>query len=335
MATELYPFYCEPVYRDYIWGGDRIVRRFDRAVPPGVYAESWEVSDRPEGQSVVANGPLHGRTLGELVRDFGAALVGSAGSGSPFPLLIKLIDAHERLSVQVHPDDEAARRTGVEAKTEMWYVLDAEPDACVYAGWKPGTDAAACREGLRTERLEAMLNRVPVTAGDAVFMPGGRVHAIGAGCLLLEVQQNSNTTYRLYDWGRRAADGRARPLHVEAALQVMHWRDDAPVKLMARPFDQPDTNAARELWTCPCFRVDQLRLCSPWTIQHDGQSFHALFSAEAALTVQSEGGTLELPRGTVGLVPAAVQTYQLSSAQAGVAVLRMTLPDAGTSKEAV
>ena len=181
MSDKLYPLLFEPVYKDYLWGGDKILKTYNREAPPGIYAESWELSDRDDGMSVVANGPWKGKTLHELVDDLGPDLLGTGASvagAKTFPLLIKLIDSHKRLSVQVHPDDDTADRCGGEAKTEMWYILDAEPGAGVFAGLQPGVDEEAFQEALDEERFKEVLTSVPVRKGEAVFMPGGRVHAI-------------------------------------------------------------------------------------------------------------------------------------------------------------
>ena len=215
MTTPLYPLRFKPVYKDYIWGGDKIIRLYNRQEPHGIYAESWEVSDRADGMSVVSVGPLAGKSLRDVVQTYPFDLFGAKVQAQVFPLLVKLIDSRDRLSVQVHPDVEMAKKYGGEAKTEMWYVLDAEPGAGVFAGLKSGVDAKALSEAMQTDRFEEILTRIPVTKGDAIFIPGGLVHSIDAGCLLLEVQQNSNTTYRIYDWNRRGGGRQAAAAALE------------------------------------------------------------------------------------------------------------------------
>lgn len=332
MKGEAYPLLLKSVYQPYIWGGDRIIRHFGRSEPPGVYAESWEVSDRPEGMSVVLNGRWEGRTLAELIREQGPALLGSRGRGDGFPLLIKLIDARETLSVQVHPDDETARRHGGEPKTEMWYVLDATPDACVYAGWRPGVNEAALREGLRHNSVEQLLNKVPVQPGDAVFMPGGCAHAIGAGCLLLEVQQNSNTTYRIYDWGRTGTNGKPRELHIEQAIRVMRWAEDGEsLKATPKCVKHEEGNECWELLRCPYFLMERLVLSRPGREQHDGASFHVLFSPDAALRLRfgEQAYEMTIPRGASCLIPASLTHYTVSSDADVATVLRISKPCEG------
>lgn len=322
----LYPLLFRPVYQNYIWGGDRIVRQFHRDEPPGVYAESWEVSDRPEGMSVVANGSLKGKRLADLVHELGEDLLGAGRTADRFPLLIKLIDARETLSVQVHPDDAAAGRTGGEAKSEMWYVLDADPAACVYAGLQPGVTESTLREAIRDQSLDPLLHVVPVQAGDAVFMPGGRVHAIGAGCLLLEVQQNSNTTYRLYDWGRVGSDGTPRDLHIDEAMQVIRWHDEGTAKVTPRRLGNIEQNELWEVLSCPWFRVERLVLREPWPAGHDGRSFQVLFCADAPVMIRTEHGREKLIPGTSCLIPAALTQYQLEPLSSAATVLRITRP---------
>jgi mannose-6-phosphate isomerase len=329
MAERLYPLLLTPVYKSHLWGGRRIATTYGRAVPLDRCGESWEVADRPEGVSVVANGPLAGATLRDLMARMGAALVGRpVGPAAPFPLLIKIIDASERLSVQVHPDDESAARHGGEPKTEAWYVLSATPDAAVYAGLAPGTDAARFAEALHAGRVENLLRRFPVAAGDAIFIPGGRVHAIGEGCLLLEVQQNSNTTWRVYDWGRvDRQTGQPRELHVEQAMKVIRWGDTAPdVPLRPSPSRRAGPNEWTDLVACPYFRLARLVVRAEERVARAaGESFHALFVAEGELRVTGVGFDLSIAAGQSALIPAALPRYALTPVSGAATVLRSTL----------
>lgn len=301
-----YPYRFHPVYQHYPWGGDRIARQFHRPALPFPCAESWEVSDRPEGMSVVANGPLAGRTLADLVREQGTALLGRRAAGGCFPLLIKVLDARQTLSVQVHPDDESAARHGGEAKTEMWYVLQAEPGAFVYDGVCAGTTESSFRAALAAGEVEPLLRRVAVRPGQKVYVPGGRMHAIGAGCLLLEVQQRSNTTYRVFDWNRRGPDGKGRELHIEQAMRVTRWQDD-----YTRTADQS-----------PYFQLIELNIAFEQTFRPAGESFHALFVADGLVRLNGE----DWPAGSTALVPAATPSYTLYPINGPVKVLRISLP---------
>ncbi len=230
MTNNLYPLLFCPVLKDYLWGGRNLATKLGRALPAeGVVAESWEIAAHEDGASVVENGPYAGQTLAQVHAGLGLDLIGRnnawAQARGKFPLLVKLLDAHSPLSVQVHPDDTyALAHEGNElGKTEMWVVLHAEPDAELIVGVTAGTTPVAFRRAIAENRLEPYLHRVPVHAGDHVCVPAGTLHAIMGGLLVAEIQQNSNTTYRVYDWGRVGADGKARPLHVDKALDVIDF----------------------------------------------------------------------------------------------------------------
>jgi mannose-6-phosphate isomerase len=305
-----YPLVLAPVYKDYIWGGTRISSAFGRNLPPGVYAESWEVSDREEGASVVANGPKAGVSLRDLIASDGVDVMGPGG-GSRFPLLIKIIDAAKCLSVQVHPSNENAASVGGDAKTEMWYVLAADPGAGVYAGFERTVTPEEFSWALAEQRVDKLLRFVEVAAGDVVFIPGGRVHAIDKGCLLLEIQQNSNTTYRVYDWGRLGHDGKPRELHVDQAMRVLSWDDDGDPKVVPDRVERGDRTTRWRLIDSPLFRVDRIELGGSLTVT-DNAGFQALFVASGSVVVESEAHKEEVALGTSCLVPAAVPTFTLT-----------------------
>jgi mannose-6-phosphate isomerase len=235
MNQLLYPMLFTPVLKDYLWGGRSLETKLGRTLPAdGVVAESWEIAAHEDGASLVENGPYAGRTLTQVHAELGIDLIGHnnawAQERGKFPLLVKLLDAHSPLSVQVHPDDAyALAHEGNElGKTEMWVVLHAEADAELIVGVKAGTTPVAFRQAIEQNQLEPYLHRVPVQAGDHVCVPAGTLHAIMGGLLIAEIQQNSNTTYRVYDWGRVGADGQARPLHVDKALQVIDFQRVEP-----------------------------------------------------------------------------------------------------------
>jgi mannose-6-phosphate isomerase len=331
MSTDLYPLRFRPVYRDCPWGGDRIPRTFGRNEPPGIYAESWELSDRADGMSVVAAGPWAGRSLSELVKTLGPRLLGTAPAlaGAPaFPLLIKIIDARERLSLQVHPDDESAARHGGEAKTEAWYLLDADPGARVFAGLRPGVSAVPLRAAVADGSVEPLLVSIPVKKGDAVFMPGGRVHAIDRGCLILEVQQNSNTTYRLFDWGRVGADRRPRELHIEKAFEVIRWDDETDARVAPQPLPDEAGGEAWRILDHRYFRLDRRLIRREWTIRPAGRTFQVLFVAEGAVRAAWPGGAETWNPGTTVLVPAGLAECALGPLGPASTFLAITGPDA-------
>jgi mannose-6-phosphate isomerase len=231
--TELYPMTFAPVLKDYIWGGRRL-EQLGRPLPPGIIAESWEIAAHEDGVTAVTNGRYAGKLLTEVQAELGLDLIGTncawAQARGKFPLLVKLLDANRALSVQVHPDDEyALAHEGNElGKTEMWVVLDARPGAQVQLGVKAGTTPELFRRGIEEGKLEPYLHYVSVKPGDHICVPAGTLHAIMDGILIAEIQQNSNTTYRVYDWNRVGADGQARPLHIDKALDVINFEQVEP-----------------------------------------------------------------------------------------------------------
>jgi mannose-6-phosphate isomerase len=323
----LYPLKFQPVYKDYIWGGNKIAAQYKRGLPPGVYAESWEIADRPEGMSVVVNGPLAGRDLFSLMKLYGEKLTGR--SFTEFPLLVKIIDAKEKLSVQVHPDASGARDTGGDPKAEMWYVLAAEPQGRVYAGLKPGVTATAFKDALIKGKAGEFLQDIPVTRGDVVVIPGGRIHAIGPGCLILEVMQNSNTTYRLFDWDRLGKDGQPRALQINKALKVVRWDDpDSPkIDLTKRSlqFDR-EGNAVAELLRTPFFRFEKMVVSKSLPCATGGKTFHVLFMEEGSAELVSGSEKMKIESGMTVLLPAALPKYTLTSNRGPAAILRISLP---------
>jgi mannose-6-phosphate isomerase len=328
MSSALYPLLFEPVYKDYIWGGDRIIRKYNRGQPPGIYAESWEVSDRDDGMSVICNGMLKGRSLKDAIAQWGSGLMGTRVASGRFPLLIKLIDSRERLSVQVHPDDRSAAQWGGEAKTESWYVLDTDPGAGVFAGLKPGVGAAEFQQAIKEARFKELLSWVPVSPGDAIFIPGGLVHAIDEGCLLLEVQQNSNTTYRIYDWDRVGADGKPRPLHIQEALKVINWDLGDRAKAQAVRLAGPGANEQWLVVESPYFRLERVKLEHNQMVEGLGETFHVLFVSEGEVRIQWDGGSELLVPGTSCLVPAALSNVELMPQNKLAEVLTISLPGA-------
>lgn len=308
-----YPLLFKPIYKDYVWGGDRIHTAFERVDAPVRCAESWELSAHEAGPSVVSNGALAGRTLAELANRYGAALTGTrAPDPYRFPLLFKLIDAHERLSVQVHPNGENIAHRGDEPKSEMWLVLDCTPDAAIFVGLKPGVGAVCLRQALANATVADCLNKLHVRPGDALYIPGGLVHAIGVGCLIYEVQQSSNTTYRLYDWERLDKNGRPRPLHIEQALKVIDWNLPPPDLVRYAPETQPHgANCWTDVLCSPFFCMRRLHLEIPETLVGNSATFQVLFIRSGTATATSNGVTVDLPCGTSCLIPAAAASCHL------------------------
>lgn len=253
-SESIYPLIFDPVFKDYIWGGRNLERLFDRSLPPGIIAESWEIAGHEDGTTKVANGHFAGVPLTIVQEELGLDLIGYRNSWAhergKFPLLVKLLDANHPLSVQVHPnDDYALANEGNElGKTEMWVVLDATPEAALILGLLPDTSPKLFRQAVSDGNLEHYLHRLPVTAGDAICVPAGTVHAILEGAIIAEIQQNSNTTYRVYDWNRVGADGNPRPLHIDKAIEVIDFASAKPG--LARPVLVDEGSGVRRLQLC-------------------------------------------------------------------------------------
>jgi mannose-6-phosphate isomerase len=253
IPSRLYPLTFTPVLKDYLWGGRNLERLYGRKLPDGVIAESWEIAAHEDGTAVVDNGPFTGWGLDQLHAELGLDLVGRnafwAQALGKFPLLVKLLDANHNLSVQVHPDDEyaLANESNELGKTEMWVVLQAEPRAAVILGVTAGTTREGFRQAIVNGELEPFLHRIQVRRGDVVCVPPGSVHAILGGSVLAEIQQNSNMTYRVFDWNRLHG-GKPRPLHVDKALEVINFDQVEPG--LAQPEFIPDANGIRRYAFC-------------------------------------------------------------------------------------
>jgi mannose-6-phosphate isomerase len=249
-----------PLLMDRVWGGRKLEEAFDKALPPEVpIGESWEVVDRPDEQSVVRSGPWAGRTLHELWSQERERLFGRRGlaAGERFPILVKLLDAREPLSVQVHPPQAKAAALGGEAKSELWYLAAADPGAHLFAGLRDGVTRERFGAALEAgEDVSGLLQRLEVVRGDAIFIPSGRVHAIGGGCIVVEVQQNSDTTFRVFDFNRLGLDGKPRKLHVAESMAAIDWDDVAPS--LDRPSDD-GTLAANEHFTVRRCRLEDAK----------------------------------------------------------------------------
>ncbi len=233
------PILFEPLYKERVWGGRRLEEDLGRTLPLSApIGESWEVVDRPDAQSVAKGGQFDGITLREIIRSDPSGIMGPGYDPErPFPILVKWLDCRERLSLQVHPPAEIAPELGGEPKTENWYIATADPGAALLVGLKAGVDRAEFERALREERLEECVHRVECVPGDSLLVRSGRIHAIDGGNLILEIQQNSDTTYRVYDWGRVGLDGKKRELHIEESLACIDFKDFEPELVRSGPGD--------------------------------------------------------------------------------------------------
>ncbi len=303
---KLDPVMLSPAFKDYLWGGTRLKSEFNKACDLDRVAESWELSAHKDGQSVIADGAYAGLTLSRYLEVSGKAALGTnCEKYDYFPLLIKLIDAKGDLSVQVHPSDEyALANEGEYGKTEMWYILDCDEGASLYYGFSRNVTRDEYENAIKDGRLTEILNKVSVKRGDVFFIPAGTVHAIGAGILICEIQQNSNTTYRVYDYNRRDKDGNLRPLHIEKALEVscLEKSPELPVT--------PDGQDVL-LASCPYFEVRRIRFCGVGTISVDKTSFASLVVTDGQGTLAYEGGELSFSKGASILIPAQEADFRI------------------------
>ena len=325
-----YPLRTEPFFRDYIWGGRKLETVLGKPIPSeGVWAESWEMIDHPEHQSVVTNGELAGQTLRQIAAQHRSWILGEEETQA-LPLLLKYLDCQRVLSVQVHPEDAYAQQMSPPdlGKTEAWYIVAAEPGAKLYAGLRPGVTPEALRQAINDETVEECLHVIEPNAGDCVFIPAGTVHALGAGLLVAEIQQASNTTFRLYDWGRVGADGKPRQLHVEQALEVIDFASGP------RPIQNPVPlgNGRENLVRCDKFNLD--RICGVEQAVVAGDSrFHLLTAPYGGISIaweSSEKGVGMLVSETLDvgqsvMLPASMPAAQVDLSE-GAVLLDMHLP---------
>ncbi|UCC86384.1 MAG: class I mannose-6-phosphate isomerase [Anaerolineales bacterium] len=329
----LYPLTFTPALRDYIWGGRNLETLYGRQLPPGPIAESWEISGHPNAATLVDAGPLSGHSLPDVLTALGTDLVGSRAGWAlergKFPLLVKLLDAEKRLSVQVHPPDDYAlvHADGELGKTEMWYILHARPGAQLIFGLRPGVTPELFRQAIAEETLETCLHYLPVEAGQAVFLPTGTVHAMMEGIVAAEVQQNSDTTYRVYDWGRLGADGRPRPLHVDRALEVINFQQVEPGAYQPRWIATQHGVARYEISRSDYFVVEKVSM-SPgavYTGRTDGQTLEIWGTVQGKAELAWAGEPVTLASIRFCLVPAGLGDFEVR-ALGPATMLRVYLP---------
>ncbi len=310
---DLYPLTFEPVYKEKIWGGNRLAEVFNRELPGNKIGESWELAAHPNGMSIVNNGHLKGTYLKDLIKRFPLQVFGKKNqelSKNGFPLLIKFLDASGRLSVQVHPDDHYSGLAGGErGKTEMWYIIDAEPGARLVYGVKPGVNRERFAGALQGGQLDDCLNQVEVQKGEVYFIPAGTVHAIMEGILIAEIQQNSDTTYRVYDWNRKGKDGNPRPLHIEQALEVTDFsqnnKKESPLVVKKRSY------LKEYLTICPYFLVELYELSGEISFHPDGERFYILVLLEGQGEIICNDFNLDLRPGMTVLLPAVLENVKI------------------------
>lgn len=310
----LYPLTFHPLFKERVWGGRNLETLYRKSLPPGIpIGESWEISDRPGDVSVIANGPLAGKDLRWLMEHHERDLLGGAASqNGRFPLLIKILDAQDKLSLQVHPPPQKAAELGGEPKTEMWYIVRAAPAAELYVGLKRGVTRQDFERKIQMGDVAGCFHRVPVKAGDAMFLPSGRVHAIGAGLVLFEIQQNSDTTYRVFDWNRVGLDGKPRELHIAQSLASIDFTDYEP-SLVDTQFSTAGRFKIRPLARHALFKADLFRALSQESLVFTQPRLRIVAVLENRVRVTDGTTVVDLHSGQFCLVPASVKKLELGN----------------------
>jgi len=307
------PLVFEPLFMERVWGGRKLESFYGKRLPSAaLIGESWEIVDRPEAQSVVHEGPLRGQTLHKLWCKQREAIFGNVPAFSRFPILAKLLDAQENLSLQVHPPREIAQKLGGESKSELWYVANAAPKARLYAGVKKGTTRDVFKKALEQGKVEKHLHALELKTGDAIFLPSGRMHALGAGNVLVEIQENSDTTYRIYDWNRAKKRRAPRQMHIAEAMQCVDFGDIEPTLL--RP--KGESLVRHEL-----FEIDKWELREPREVAEPGR-----FAIVVCLTGELQCAGRHFKPGDFFLVPAQLEKRQVRPVTLDVSLLRITAP---------
>lgn len=312
--TVLYPFVFQPIFKERIWGGREIEKLFGKKLPPAnPIGESWEISDRAGDESVVAGGKFSGKNIRWLMDNYPREMLGDAqaAAGGRFPILCKILDAREKLSLQVHPPANQAAELGGEPKTEMWFIAHAAPGAELYAGLKPGVTRGEFEKKLSDGTVAECFHRVPVRAGDAMFLPSGRVHAIGTGLVIFEIQQNSDTTYRLFDWNRLGTDGKPRDLHVAQSLASMDFNDFEP-KLAGTTFSSDPKTKARALVRDRLFDIDQLEMKTGASYSFKPRKLQIAAVVRGQVKIRNQSFVTDLRAGQFCLVPAILEQTELA-----------------------
>ncbi|MDA3866119.1 MAG: mannose-6-phosphate isomerase [Salinivirgaceae bacterium] len=311
--SELYPLKFAPIYKEKVWGGQRLRTQLNKNTDRDLVGESWELSCVEDNISVVTNGFLSGNELHELIEIYMGDLVGDRifeQFGNAFPLLFKFIDANDVLSVKVHPDDKMAmEKHGVPGKTEMWYVVESEPNSYVYTGFSEKLNKAKLREHIKNNTVENSLNKEIAHRGDVFFVPAGRIHATGSGVLFAEIQQSSDITYRVYDWNRKGTDGKSRELHIDNALEALDFS-----KVDSYRSDYKDNlNEPVEITNCPYFVVNKLVIDS--MIQRDYNkldSFVVLMCVEGSAEIDyGQNEHEKIFKGETVLIPAVLESVKI------------------------
>ncbi|HOF68303.1 MAG TPA: class I mannose-6-phosphate isomerase [Ruminococcus sp.] len=304
------PLILNPPIKDYIWGGTKLREQFGKKSDLERLAESWELSCHKDGMSIIANGEYSGRSLKDFLNENPSAIGTKCSKFDDFPILIKLIDARDNLSVQVHPDNEYAMRIeGEYGKTEMWYIVDCEENASLIYGFKEQISKDDFQKAIEENTLLDKVNSVPVKKGDVFFIEAGALHAIGKGILIAEIQQNSNTTYRVYDYGRVGNDGKPRELHVEKALDVTKL---TPADSYNKPITESLNGWSRtQLAKCEYFTVYNGNIETSADLNADDNSFNHILVLDGAAVIEAQNEKIDIHKGDSIFIPAGLGEYKI------------------------
>lgn len=310
MTPELYPLQFTPILKERIWGGTKLKTEFGKPISSETTGESWEISTVPGDVSVVSAGSFVGQTLNELIGKYPDEILGRKVHerfGTEFPLLFKFLDAREDLSIQVHPNDELAKkRHDSFGKTEMWYIMHAEPGARLIVGFKEDSSPADFMKNLDQKTLPAILNQIPVSKGDVFMLETGTIHAIGAGIVVAEIQQTSDITYRVYDWDRVDANGKSRELHLDLAIDAINYNRTASQKTYGKT-----PNASNNIVDCPYFTTNFLPLDGASEINKPGDAFTVYMCVDGSFDLRTATGHFSYGTGDTVLIPAGLKQYAL------------------------
>lgn len=306
------PLKMKPCYQQYLWGGTRLRAEFGKRDAPEIAAESWELSAHPAGQSLVTEGDFAGESIAQLGTRDKTGFWGRDCQGNSFPILVKLIDAAQDLSIQVHPSDQTAlAEQGEQGKAEMWYIVDCVPQSYIYFGFSQQISHAEFLRRAADGSICQVLNKVPVAPGDVFYILPGTIHAIGAGIIIAEIQQSSNTTFRVFDYQRRGADGALRPLHLERAASVVNYEPILPEECKANSSMHFSGFTMDEMFTCKYFRAYSIDVHHEISLYCDGRSFHHLLCVKGEGEIVHRGKCYVLNRGDSYFMPAQLGEYQI------------------------
>lgn len=310
MENSFYPITFEPILKERIWGGTRLSDYLKKSIFSNKTGESWEISTVPNNVSIISNGIYKGKNLNQLIEQFPEAILGKAvfaQFGKQFPLLFKYLDANKDLSIQLHPNDELAKkRHNSFGKTEMWYVMQADEGARLIIGFKENTTKEEYVKKLNDDQLLSLLNEIPVQKGDVFLLDTGTVHAIGAGILIAEIQQTSDITYRLYDWNRIDEHGNKRELHTDLALEAINFKKVETQKIYVSKL-----NEFTNLVDCPFFKTDLITLNGELKVFNNGDSFIVLMCTEGNFDISYTTSIISVSLGQTILIPAALNSFKI------------------------